>query len=121
MSRKYKKKEVHEMFLKHVTDIAEYWGNLEGKSDIERTHGVVHSILALIDGGNINLPQFILAPLPDPSDKEYLIGEGENYFPENHKIESKIKANISGDLHEIFSVMRHHKKEIEGGLVDDCI
>lgn len=102
--REYTVDEVREKFLDAVRNIVEYWKNVENVDYEDRLGGVAFSILVLMDGGQIDIPEFILAPNPHPEDKDYLIGEDENYFPENYQ--SDINCNIGGYLHELF-----HKRE----------
>jgi len=99
MAQQYTKEEVREMFLRKVNAIVEYWNNLTGTPEKEKLNGVAFSILATIDGCNVDLPGFILAPCPAPEDQEYLKTCDENWFPENH--ESKVQCDIAGGLHEL--------------------
>jgi hypothetical protein len=55
--------------------------------------------MVALDGGAMALPGFIVAPNPHPSDKEYHISEGSDYYPENHELD--IKGDIAGGLHEL--------------------
>lgn len=98
--KQYTEQETREKFLKHVWDILEYWQTLPEHTERERMSGAAFSILAMIDGCNIGVPKFILAPDPHPNDKAYLKNEGENYFAENHTAE--IACDIAGSLHELF-------------------
>jgi len=98
-SREYTQKEVEEQFTTYITSCIHYWENEKRVPDIRgKLKGLAHSILVGIDGESLNLPKFILAPDPHPDDKPDNTRQGRNYFPENHK--SKVKCNISGELHE---------------------
>jgi len=100
MSRELTKEEVRTKFLKHVWGMIEYWDTMVGeKTSGEKLSGLTHSILAAIDGCSTDLPGFILAPSPHESDKQYLIDNDEDYFPENH--ENDVNADIGGCLHEL--------------------
>lgn len=104
--RPFSTEEVEEMFIDASVQIAEEWARYEpdeGTENVDfwRTQGAVFSMLALLDGNRADLTQFIVAPNPHPEDKNYSIGEGESYFPENNA--EKISANISGDLKSAFT------------------
>jgi len=99
--REYTTEEVRNLFLKKMKEIADVWANSPNKSASERCNGVAFSILAELDGESSTLPAFIVAPAPHPDDKEFNRKKGENWFPENPD-ESKIKGDISGELHELW-------------------
>lgn len=101
-SRELTVEEVREMFLKNIWGIIKYWQNVDIENDTmdKRIEGAVFSVLAILDGSNINLPEFIVAPAPHEEDKNYCIENGQNYFPLNNL--EDIKGNISGSLHELF-------------------
>ncbi|WYC18346.1 hypothetical protein [Citrobacter phage vB_CfrS_K1M] len=86
MSREYTKEEVREQFLAQVRHVYHYWANLPDKSDIDRCEGVAFSILNIIDGTSAALPAFDLSVSPHPEDKDFLIGEGENYYKDKQVI-----------------------------------
>lgn len=92
--------EVKDAFLEHVRSMARYWSEQPGGKG-QCLDGLAFSILVAIDGCSA-LPGFILAPRPHESDKAYLAREGDNWFPENHKAEARIKGNIAGSLHDEF-------------------
>ena len=99
--REFSEEEVQDMFLSYVKVLIDYWEKVESEPSVKgKLEGLAFSILSTIDGSSVALPSFILAPLPAPEDKLYLIANGENYFPENHKF--KVKCDISGSLHEKF-------------------
>jgi hypothetical protein len=100
--REYSENEIRENFLRNVWSIVDYWKNEELENDTmeNRIEGVVFSILAMLDGANINLPSFIVAPSPHKDDKEYSIKNNHNYYPYNDS--DNIKGNIAGCLHELF-------------------
>lgn len=97
--------EIREEFLKHVRHLIQYWDEVSGKNapetQKERLEGLAFSILVALDGNTMALPKFIVAPDPHPDDKEYLISEGNNYYPENHN--SDVKGDIAGCLHELLN------------------
>lgn len=101
MTHEFSNEEIKDIFLKTI------WNNIKRikKSDVseeEKLINLAFSMLSTLDGSNIWIPQFVLAPLPNPDDKEFMINRGCNYFPENHLLEEKIKWNISWTLHEEF-------------------
>ena len=98
--RQYTEAETREMFLKHVWEIVEYWQALPGKTEKEKMAGEAFSILSMIDGCQVDICGFIVAPYPHPNDKEYRIEQGRNYFAENHMVD--VTSDIAGTLHELF-------------------
>ena len=107
--REYTVDETADMFVKHLMGLADYWANSvereKGESQKawrQRTHeGLIHSVLATIDGNSVDLPGFRLIPMGTEEDRSYLIGEGENYFPvpsEEFSREASL-LDIAGDLH----------------------
>lgn len=108
MSREYTEDEIREKFLKHVHGIIRYWLNESRTPDTkEKMEGAVFSILVLLDGGSCGSPGFKVIANPHPDDKEYLIGEGENYYPD-----PKDEVDIAGCLHELFGKYRSEASHI---------
>lgn len=109
MSKELTPDEVRKRFLEHVAGMVAYWAG-EDTSNIpthyscrQRLEGLVHSILAAIDGCAINLPGFALVPLPHSSDKQFHQDEGEDWFPESDEPEN----DIGGSLHEVWGQIVH--------------
>jgi hypothetical protein len=99
-SREYTEEEVKAEFLRHVNRCIKYWENeTREPTSLGKLKGLAHSIMTAIDEGTKNLPGFILAPDPDPDDKEYYKKNGRNYYPENHN--SGVKCDIGGGLHKV--------------------
>jgi hypothetical protein len=110
--REHTREEIEKMFYEHVWHLIAYW-NSEGGSNVEadrssreRLEGVVFSIFTMLDGCGMPLPRFIVAPNPHSEDRDYHIGEGENYFPEQ-LFDSEV--DLGGTLHELF--YNHKPKE----------
>ena len=94
MSKEKTEQEVREQFLNHVRMLVDYWEKETSKQTLrERLDGLAFSILVAIDGENVDLPPFILAPIPHEEDKQYRIDNGEDYYPENHN--SNVKCYIA--------------------------
>lgn len=101
MARELTREEVRDNFLEEVRIAVDYWASdavLAHYTIHERLSGVAHTILAKLDGCSPGLPGFIVAPLPNPEDKQYFIEEDTNWYPENH--EAEVSADIGGGLHE---------------------
>lgn len=104
-SREYTEDEVRENLLSYIWTMISYWKDEARKPDTQgKLEGLAFSILTALDGCANGVPAFIVAPNPHPDDKDYLIDNGENWFPENH--ESEVKCNLSGSLHELFFSFR---------------
>ncbi len=80
MSRAYSKREIKDMFIKHVRMIASEWSKYENKTPLERCQGTAFSILAMIDGCQVGFPLVNLSIEPAEEDKEYHKSLNENYF-----------------------------------------
>jgi hypothetical protein len=109
-TRELTRDEVQDRFLTYVATMVHYWDTNASTKNMtarEKMEGVVHSILATLDGCSMGLPGFIVAPCPHESDRQFHIDEGdEYYFPENH--ESNVQCDIAGGLHEL--IYQYHRK-----------
>lgn len=103
-SREFTADEVRRQFVEHIHRMIDYWDGTDNPTR-EKLEGVAFSILVALDGSTGALPAFVVAPLPHPDDKQYLVGNGENYYAQND--ESSVNCNISGCLHEAFSETRN--------------
>ena len=93
--------EVRERLLRKIWAIIDYWDKETRVSTTrEKLEGLAFSILSTLDGSDITLPAFIVAPDPHPDDREYRQQHGDDWFPENHTAD--IKCDLSGSLHELF-------------------
>lgn len=100
MSKEYTKEEVQEKVINHILHLIEYWDeNDQTPETVDKLEGLAFSILSMFDGSTMDIPQFIIAPDPHPSDKEYLRSVNSNWYTENHN--SDVKCNIGGYLHEL--------------------
>lgn len=97
--RAYTEAEVRERFLAQVRTLVSYWAGEhplsnvpENYTTLERCDGVAFSLLAVIDGGDPELPAFTLTPRPHDEDAEYHRRRGENWYPDG--------VDISGALHD---------------------
>ncbi len=99
--REYTEGEVRQQFLQLVWSYIKYWHTLPDKSCRKRLEGLAFGILVILDGESTELPGFIVSPNPHEDDKEFLRGQGENWYPEGI-------CDIAGSLHELF----HSAKEV---------
>lgn len=95
-NRAYTREEVRALFLTKVATIAEYWGEV-AKTPQEAADGAVFSILSLLDGCSM-FPKFQVVPEPHPTDRDFHVSKGENYYPES----PVLPCDIAGSLHELF-------------------
>ena len=98
--REFTESEIRDKFLAHVWQTINYWDALPNRTNRNKMEGLAFSILSSLDGSSAALPKFIVAPDPHPDDREFLRGEDENWYPENHA--APVKCDISGCLHELF-------------------
>lgn len=93
--RAYTVEEVRTEFLTHLAYMVEYWDKVDiGTDQLDRMQGLVHSVLAALDGCAMALPGFLVIPSPHEDDEEFLKAEGENWYPSDED------ADIGGSLHE---------------------
>ncbi|KKL56959.1 hypothetical protein LCGC14_2240200 [marine sediment metagenome] len=104
MSREYTEDEVRNEYLKLVWSYIDYWHDLPDQTCREKLEGLAFGMLVILDGGNPDLPGFIVAPDPHPDDKEFCERQGQNWFPSNHN--ATVKCDIAGGLHELFHRVR---------------
>ena len=90
--------EMRDRFLAQVRQLVRYWANEPGLTPQRRCDGTAFSILALLDGGNMGLPGFLVVPAPHPEDRAYYQAQGECWWPDAPELES----DIGGSLHEHF-------------------
>lgn len=97
--REYTRDEIRHALMKKIWAIIHYW-KTHPDPQSDRMEGCVFSILAMLDGSSMDLPEFILIANPSPEDKPYCIERGRRYFamaPAGTE-----EANVGGGLHEIF-------------------
>jgi hypothetical protein len=106
--REKTEEEVRNEFLDYMWAIIDYWEKeSRAVTSRDKLEGLMHSVLATLDGSAAVLPAFIVAPLPCEEDKEYDISKGENYYPYNNP--DNIKCDIGGSLHELFYSRKPNK------------
>lgn len=94
--REYTKDEVKEKLIKHLCGVLEYWYNeIETNDTRDKMEGLLFSILSTLDGSSMDIPGFKLIPSIDPTDKDFHIKMGENWYND--------KDDIGGYLHELLS------------------
>jgi hypothetical protein len=97
--RVYTTEEIRHFFLSHVEDLVDFFEKESRREGVrEKLEGLAFSIMSALDGSSAALPGFIVAPNPHPSDKQYSIDKGMNYYPENSP--EVIYGDIAGCLHE---------------------
>lgn len=82
-----------------------YWLDQKLMSTEDKIEGVIFSILNIFDGGSLIFPKTKIIPSPHPTDKEFHIENGSNYFPEN--------VDINADFGELHSSWLHFVKKME--------
>jgi hypothetical protein len=93
--RAYTPDECREKLLFSFCETMAHWlHNERAPTTRDKMEGMLHSMLATLDGCRLNLPMFIVTPSPARGDKAFAIGRGENWWPTN-------KPDL-GPLHEYF-------------------
>lgn len=96
--------ELRNDFLSCVRNMIDYWAPLDGDSSSNSTtismsdcrdkvEGVVHSLLALIDGEAGDMPCYKLIPFSDKDDNAYRLGTGQKQIPNG--------IDIAGSLNDM--------------------
>lgn len=96
MSRPYTKEETRIMFLKQIRQHSEFWANLPDKTPQERCEGLVHALLAMIDGDVTGLPPFDIVARPIPGTTGQSMMVAQNYFQDG------LVINDDCMLHELY-------------------
>lgn len=87
------KEQETDRFLNHIRFMIKYWDSLPNKSSKEKMEGLAFSILVTLDGEASDLPAFIVAPV-------------------TYNDRRKVRCNISGGLHDLFSTMKTQNDKI---------
>ena len=99
----YTRDECCKLFIEHIWTMINYWDTVKSfdghpGSQRDRLSGLVHSILATIDGESGDMPAFLLIPAPHEDDKEWCRKRGSNWWPEPRVDDL---CDLGGGLHEI--------------------
>jgi hypothetical protein len=103
--REYTQEEASEKLIKHFWFILQYWEDLPDKTTHEKMSGMLHSILATLDGASGDMPGFKVIPITHPTDKEYHKSFGDNWY-------SQTDVDIAGDLHQMLYKFKPTLKNI---------
>jgi hypothetical protein len=83
-------------FILRIVTLPAPWVCVQFEKQMRRRlEGLAHSILVALDGNAMALPGFVVAPMPHPSDRDYCIENGENFYPEA----PDVSCDIAGELH----------------------
>jgi hypothetical protein len=100
--RAWTKEEMRERLFRHIWSAIDFWAK-EAKRENTRDllSGVVHSVLALLDGSAIGAPGMAIIPFPHKDDEAYHKANGENWWPRPEHRDLTIELHdIGGSLHE---------------------
>lgn len=98
--RAYTEREAINIILDHVIHLEQYWGELAGKTTEEKLSGLVFSIFSMMDGSTMDIPGIDLVMCPHPTDREYHIEKGENYFKRGMRISTAMHEEYCRRLRE---------------------
>lgn len=90
--RPHTEDECREMLLDDLWAAAHYWADLPEKTNRSRAEGLLHSVLATLDGCSMGTPGFKVIPSPHEEDETYHRERGENWWPND--------IDLVGGLHE---------------------
>ena len=106
--RAYTQEEARAMFLERVYEIKKYWEEEPGKKTLqERMGGCIFSIMALLDGSNIDFPAVSLLLDPHEDDIDFHRDQGDNWF------EMGMELTGIHELHDEWQKLRAEKGEFE--------
>jgi len=102
-SRALTPEEVRTELLTQIALMADYWATTvpPETTPLARAHGLVFSILVILDGESLALPAFDLIPAPCPGDKAYFQSQGRPYF-------EAAPVNSSHSLHEEYTALTNN-------------
>jgi len=80
--RVYTPDEVRDRLLDYIANLIKYWDNQKGTSK-ENMAGLIFSTLVALDGGSLDLPAFLVTPIPDETDAPFCREQRENWYPED--------------------------------------
>jgi hypothetical protein len=98
MCRAFTKDEVTEMFLGHMWSLVDYWSHQQ-TTDKEKLKGLLFSILATLDGVDMDMPKFLVIPDPHPADKAWFTKQRENYYEDFTVPKGTVCVEASIPLH----------------------
>ncbi len=110
------REEVRDLFMEQAVAMMRYWQETDLQRDFatkqdeinQRCHGLLFSILNILDGNSGFMPGFLVVASPHESDEPYHRDEGRNWFPPVPEgVEEKV-VDIGGALHE---VLRNYIRE----------
>jgi len=87
--REMTREEVRTALFEHFNDLIVFWANVDGRSTEDKMRGLMHSVLATLDGESPELPAFDVIPTPHEEDRKYRRVRGENFFPYNKRNEKR--------------------------------
>lgn len=93
--RAYTAEEVRAQILTHIAAMSKYWAEVPGQSIQDRCDGVAFSILTMMDGCTMALPQMDLKLNPHPEDQEFCKSKGENWFEPGMEVGGALHEEIS--------------------------
>lgn len=106
--RAHTQEEMQDLFLNQIAAYVNYWARVDiqpNKGETEahaRLSGLAFSILGILDGVT-ELPSFEIVPVPAEGDREFLIEEGENYWPPSELPENVTTIHGGSMLHELYA------------------
>jgi hypothetical protein len=96
--------EARTLFLEHMWDLIDFWEQ-HAPDHTRRAllEGLMHSVLATLDGCAMDLPGYAVIPCPHPDDKAYREAEGSDWYAPQP---SDLAGDIAGGLHELFYAIK---------------
>ncbi len=81
MSEQYTQEEMNKMFILECLSLVDTWANVDDRTTKGKLKGLLHSVLAMLDGEGVSMPAFMLIPYPHPDDKTFRQSMNEDYWP----------------------------------------
>ena len=82
--------ELRERMFGHMRAMSQHWATVDApngpKTTQDRIEGAMFSVLTMLDGCTDSMPAMDLVAKPHPDDKQYHIGNGENWIEDETRI-----------------------------------
>jgi hypothetical protein len=90
MSKPISKEQLRLQFRNSIRMYAREWASYPNKTLQERSDGLAFSILALLDGSDVNLPAFDLVARPHPDNEAYHKAHGQDWIVDGQVINDDV-------------------------------
>jgi hypothetical protein len=90
MSKPISKEQLREQFLNSVRMYAREWASYKNKTPQQRCDGLAFTLMALLDGTDVDLPAFDLVARPHPDNEAYHKAHGQDWVVDGQVINDDV-------------------------------